>query len=85
MFKTIRTKIEKIKSDYDLENEDVAFYAVSAAVFAGLVGLAVTAVVQETKRANAENEWARTELTEGRQVWRLEDGSLISTDNIRLF
>jgi hypothetical protein len=84
MFQKIRDRYQEFKTDHDLDSEDVAYYSIITAGLAGLAALVVTATVQEAKLARKQNEWATSELQDGRQVWRLEDGSLISTESVNI-
>ena len=84
MLNKIKARYQEFKTDHDLEDEDVAFFALSAALFAGLAGLAATAVVQEARLQKRQQTWAASELESGRQVFALMDGSLISTESVHL-
>lgn len=76
----IRDRFEQWKTDNNLDNADVTILAVGSTVFASIVALAAYAVIDETKRAKENQAWIADEIAEGRQVYQLHDGSLISTE-----
>lgn len=82
---SIKTRYQRWTNDHDLSNEDVARFAIFGGTFVACAA-AITAIIHhDVKESKKIDEWTRHEYENGRHVYQLMNGALISTDEVRVY
>jgi gas vesicle protein len=80
MLKKIKDRVHQWKTDNNVDNTEMAIMALYGTVLAGITAATIAAIVQANNEAKENREWIKQEVADGRQVYALADGTLISTE-----
>lgn len=84
MLKNMKARLDAWKTRNNIDNTELAIGALYTTVIVGTLAAGIAAVKQANREAEAQQSWIESELSEGRQVFQMHDGSLISTESARI-